>query len=369
MSFYSENSKMLSIHLHKQFGSFKLDIKCNIKQNFTALFGRSGAGKTTILNMIAGLCHPEEGSIKLHDRFLFDTRQDINMAPQQRGIGYIFQESRLFPHMTVRQNLEYGWKNVPEKRRKFQIDDIVEEMGLGVFLHRKPQNLSGGEKQRVAFARALLSSPDFLLMDEPLAALDQDTKLRFLLFLKKMLQNYQLPILYVSHDLINVINFADEIILIRNGQLLGQGPPNEMLDMMAGSESPNHQAIPNIFSAIVSKHDGERGLTHVTLSKLELLLPLIPDKIGNTITLNIPASEIILAKQKPNALSACNVLAGKLQAIHQPTGRFLAKVDIGIPLMVEITSGALKRLDIQKGDPLFLIIKASSFKKISRSTS
>ncbi|MFQ5825113.1 MAG: ATP-binding cassette domain-containing protein, partial [bacterium] len=202
---------MLKVNINKLISNFNIDFNVEIESAFTALFGPSGAGKTTTLNLIVGLMEPTRGEIILHDRILFSKEKKINIAPQNRHIGYIFQESRLFPHLTVKKNLEFGLHKIHENSRKFNFDEIVQVTGVGPLLNRVPEDLSGGEKQRVALARALLASPDYLLMDEPLAALDLPARLSFLKFLKKIHKQFDLPILYVSHDLSNVLNFADQV--------------------------------------------------------------------------------------------------------------------------------------------------------------
>lgn len=355
---------MLKAKIKKAFDSFVLDLNIEVEPAFTALFGPSGSGKTTTLNIITGLLKPDGGEITMDGRVLFSKEKKINLPPQKRNLGYVFQENRLFPHLSVEQNLYFGFKKTPSELRKFYFNEIIEVCGLVELLRRMPWELSGGEKQRVALARALLASPEYLLMDEPLAALDLPAKLAFLKFLKDIHKKYSLPIIYVSHDLSSVLNFADRVILIRDGKNIAYGPPYAMLDKMSAQPLLAHEDVPNLLEAQIRSLQPAKGLTLAEVGHLTFVLPFLNVKEGEKILLNIPASEIILAKEEPRALSASNVFAGKIHRIHHLGERILVDVDTGEHFTVEIVPATVERLELKVGDEVFLIIKASSFRRI-----
>ncbi|SMC97434.1 molybdate transport system ATP-binding protein [Desulfocicer vacuolatum DSM 3385] len=224
---------MIDIDIQRQQGDFQVNARFTGNDSgVTALFGPSGAGKTSIVNMVAGLTPPDAGHIVINERRLFDSSRKINLAPEKRRIGYIFQDGRLFPHLSVKSNLTYGMKQVPVSQRYIEFDTVVELLGIAHLLERRPAKLSGGEKQRVAIGRGLLSSPAMLLMDEPLASLDQDRKLEVLPFIRRMCREFSLPILYVSHSRDEILTLASRVILLRAGQTVESKNPTENLETL-----------------------------------------------------------------------------------------------------------------------------------------
>lgn len=216
---------MLDLRIRKNQGGFTIDAAFQSKgAGVTALFGRSGAGKTSIINMVAGLARPDIGRILLNERPLFDSEKGISLPPEKRRIGYVFQEGRLFPHLTVRANLGYGMDLIPPARRYADLDQVVALLGIEPVLSRRPAKLSGGEKQRVAIGRALLTSPSLLLMDEPLASLDAERKAEVLPFIARLSREFSIPILYVSHSLEEIMNLADTLVLMEAGRVVAAGP-------------------------------------------------------------------------------------------------------------------------------------------------
>lgn len=211
---------MLQVAVKKRLGGLALEASFQAPRGVTALFGPSGAGKTTLVNIVAGLMKPEGGRIALGDKTLFDSARGVDLPPEKRGVGYVFQDGRLFPHLSVKSNLLYGMRLLPPERRLLCLDEVVELMGISHLLKRRPANLSGGEKQRVAVGRALLAGPRLLLMDEPLASLDQARKDEVLPFLAKLPQKLDLPILYVSHSMREVRFLADRVIRLDQGKVL-----------------------------------------------------------------------------------------------------------------------------------------------------
>jgi len=220
---------VLDVNVRKTVGSFVIDASFMTEGiGVTALFGRSGAGKTSIINMVAGLAVPDEGRIVVDTRTYFDSRKGLNILPEKRRFGYIFQDGRLFPHMSVKGNLTYGMNLVPRSERYVELDQVVELLGIKHLLHRRPAKLSGGEKQRVAIGRALLTSPHLLLMDEPLASLDEERKSEVLPFIAQLPREFSVPILYVSHSVDEVLHLADNLVIIESGRVVAMGDGDEM---------------------------------------------------------------------------------------------------------------------------------------------
>ena len=213
-------SIMLDVRLEKKLGEFEIKTAFKAPRGVTALFGPSGAGKTSLVNLIAGLLKPDEGRIALGEKILFDSSRNIHLPPERRGVGCVFQDGRLFPHLSVKSNLLYGMRLVPPQRRRLGLNEVVELMGISHLLKRRPANLSGGEKQRVAVGRALLTSPRLLLMDEPLASLDQARKKEVLPFLARLPLELDLPIIYVSHSVAEVEFLADRVVKLSQGKII-----------------------------------------------------------------------------------------------------------------------------------------------------
>lgn len=210
---------MLSAKLKKHQGSLTIKADFEIGEtDILALFGRSGAGKTSIINMLAGLVVPDRGRIKMDNEWVFNSNLKINRSPQERRFGYVFQEGRLFPHLSVRSNLTYGMKLVPEKHQKFRLNDIVDLLEIGSLLDRRPSRLSGGEKQRVAIGRSLLMSPRLLLMDEPLSSLDEICKREILPFISSIARELAIPILYVSHSMSEINSLTNRVVTLEDGR-------------------------------------------------------------------------------------------------------------------------------------------------------
>lgn len=215
---------MLEVNVRKKLGEFLMNVIFSTDDSgITAVFGPSGAGKTSIINMVAGLLKPDEGRIYVDNQPIFDSRKKINVTPNKRRLGYIFQDGRLFPHLSVKSNLTYGMKLVPKKYRRLSFDKVIEILNLAALLHRRPAKLSGGEKQRVAIGRALLTSPSLLLMDEPLSSLDGQRKAEILPFVSKMQKESMIPVLYVSHSIDEILSIADRVVVIQSGEVAFSG--------------------------------------------------------------------------------------------------------------------------------------------------
>jgi molybdate transport system ATP-binding protein len=218
---------MLEVNVQKKLGSFSINVAFLVKApGITALFGPSGSGKTSVINMVAGLLKPDQGQISVNGNTVFDSRRGIDVPPNRRRLGYVFQDGRLFPHMSVKSNLTYGMKLTRKGEQGVSFDKAVDVLDLGTLLHRRPAKLSGGEKQRVAIGRALLTNPSVLLMDEPLSSLDEARKSEIIPFVLRMQKEFLIPALYVSHSTDEISSLADHVVVIQSGEVASNGKPD-----------------------------------------------------------------------------------------------------------------------------------------------
>jgi len=357
---------MIEIKLHHKLGSVVLDIDEFIPSSgITAIFGRSGSGKTSLINAISGLITPDQGKIVIRDKVLFDKNGKINLAIEKRKIGYVFQDARLFPHYSVKANLLYGVKG---HSALSTFNHIIELLNLNTLLSRYPIDLSGGEKQRVAIARALLSSPDMLLMDEPLASLDLPRKKEVMPFLEKMTQDINIPILYVTHSLSEILRLADHIILLEEGRVVTSGSLESVwgCDAMRPWQSFSEQS--SLFDASISQHHENYGLSKVNLNEnIALWVQHIDEPIGVSIRLQIRANDVSITLEKSNKTSIRNILPAKIKSVefvetkhgHQ---NIALKLDLGqhCVLQANITQWAFEELDLSVGQSVFAQIKGVS---------
>jgi molybdate transport system ATP-binding protein len=351
----------ISVQLRHDFGGFVLDVEFEIaKPGITALFGPSGSGKTSIVNAIAGLLKPQQGRIVIGDEAVLDTNASIFVPPRARRIGYVFQESRLFPHMSVESNLRFGWRRSAARADESEFARIVSMLGLEPLLSRRPLKLSGGEKSRVALGRALLSSPRLLLLDEPLSALDGARKTEIMPYLERLRDTAQLPMLYVSHSLDEVARLADDVILLNAGKVAAKGPVFDMLADLDISEltgTPSYGAV--IDTRVAAHRDGD-GLSVLAFDGGELIVPLLRAAVGSRLRVRIRAEDVMLATQEPQDISANNILRCTVMAIRE-TGASHADVQIqcgGARLLARITRASAKRLALSPGMDVFAISKS-----------
>lgn len=346
----------LSIKLQKGYGDFRLDVDLDFEPSFTAVFGHSGAGKTTMLNLISGLEKLDAGHVIWEENSLADSDLNVHVPPHRREIGYIVQDAMLFPHKTVRSNLNYGLANTPGEKRRFAMDDVLDVLGLKSFLDRMPDTLSGGERQRVALGRALLASPSLLLMDEPLAALDRMTKLRFLSYLGEVHAVFDLPILYVSHDITTIINFAKDAIVLDAGSVRAYDEARKAL--LDNAASAGSGEVENIFKAHISARHLGRGIAELDVGQFTLTIPDPGYAEGDAVMVEIPSSEVILATIRPEGISARNILNGSVRKIHMSGVRCLIDIDVGRQITAEILQYTKTELGLAVGMEVYVIIKA-----------
>ena len=347
---------MLTVEARHRQGNFALDASFTAEGGVTAIFGRSGSGKSTILRIVGGLLRPDHGRVRLDDTQLLDTGARVSVPVHRRRFGHVFQEPRLFPHLSVRQNLNYGHWFAGLSGDKSEFDRVVELLGLESLVDRRPGRLSGGEKQRVAIGRALLSSPRMLLMDEPLSALDDQRKAEILPFLERLRDDLEIPILYVSHSVPEVGRLADRVVMLREGRVDAIGTPSEILGI-ASIETGREAG--SVIAGRVLRRDAETGLFGIATRAGEVLLASEGLAIGKMVRLRIPAREVLLATQRPEGISALNVLEGHIAGIApiRPGTMDIRVLCGGDIVHAQITEASVKRLSLGEGSNVFAVIK------------
>lgn len=336
---------MIEIAVQHDFGGFALDVQFAARPGVTALFGRSGAGKTSVINAVAGLFRPARCRISV------DGKRLDGLPVHRRGIGYVFQDALLFPNMSVLQNLRYGGQ-VAEA-------EVIELLGIGQLLDRRPADLSGGERQRVAIGRALMSDPALLLMDEPLAALDAARKDEILPYLARLRDEARVPMLYVSHSLSEVAQLANAIVVLEAGRVVGHGPVD---DVLSDPGMVPHLGVRDAGAVLTGQVAGapEDGLTQVDVPGGALFLP---GKIAAAnVRVRIAAQDVILSRERPVGLSALNILSGRISALHTGDGPgVMVQVDLGqAHVLARITGRSARAMDLQIGQPVHAVIKTVS---------
>ncbi|HVI49809.1 MAG TPA: molybdenum ABC transporter ATP-binding protein [Candidatus Sulfotelmatobacter sp.] len=355
----------IELSLDKRQGDFHLDVAFRSEGGITALFGRSGAGKSSLVAMAAGLSRPDRGRIAVGGTVLFDSQTGVDLPPERRRVGLVFQDGRLFPHLSVASNLRYGENLVPAKERWASFARVVELLGIGHLLDRRPAKLSGGEKQRVAIGRALLSSPRLLLMDEPLAALDGARKKEVLPFIAMASREFSVPILYVSHSIEEIIELADHLVVLEDGKALAAGELEEVLCDLDLSSITGRLDAGSILLATVMEHVPTYAVTRLSLGDNFLNVPLIDAPVGARVRVRIGAQDVALALEKPRRTSIQNILAGSVSSLSStPDGQADVHVEVapngGGLLWTRITAIAAAELGLKRGDPIYALIKSAS---------
>ncbi|WP_343079887.1 molybdenum ABC transporter ATP-binding protein [Ostreiculturibacter nitratireducens] len=350
----------LCVSLRHRFRGFMLDAAFEAPPGVTALFGRSGSGKTTVVNAVAGLLRPDEGRITLDGTALQDSANGIWLPPHKRRIGYVFQEPRLFPHLTVRQNLLYGARLAPGAGgHGGDFDRIVGLLGIEALLPRRPGALSGGEASRVAIGRALLSRPRLLLMDEPLSALDAARKAEILPFLERLRDEAGVPILYVSHALSEVARLATTIVVLEAGRVVRAGPAADMLSDPAAAPLLGVREAGALLPARVVAHHAD-DLTELAVSAGRILLPRISAEPGTRLRVRIPAHDVILSRARPEGLSALNILPATVTGVKRGEGPgVIVQLRAGEDLILaRITRRSAEALALEPGTDCHAIVKS-----------
>ena len=356
----------LAVAIRHRLGAFELDVDFESEGRLTALFGPSGSGKTSVVNAIAGLMRPDQGRIEADGRVLLDTAKRLFLPGHKRRIGYVFQDARLFRHMTVRQNLAYGRFFAPRAERYADEAGVIALLGIGHLLAPKPDRLSGGVKSRVAIGRALVASPKLILMDEPLASLDEPRKAEILPYIERLRDETNVPIVYVSHSVAEVARLATRVVLLAAGKVVSNGPPADVLqrlDLLPDEQIGEGGAL---LDMTVVGHDEQFGMTALASPAGEMRIPMIDVPAGTPIRLRIRARDVMIATQRPVGLSALNVMAGRIVALD-PQG---ALVDIrldcgGRTVVARLTRQSAHSLDLDVGRDVYAVVKTVSFDSAS----
>ena len=352
----------LSVRARLVRGPFHLDVDFSAASGITILFGPSGAGKSTLLDCIAGLVAPDEGRISLAGEALFDSATRANVPAQNRRLGYLFQSSALFPHLTARQNIEYGIAHLPPAERNPVVTEMLKLFRIESLASRKPAQLSGGEAQRVALARALVTNPRVLLLDEPLSALDAELKNSIIADLRAWNASHEIPILYVTHDRAEVDALGERVITMDNGKIVQQGSPHAVLDAPRQQRLAQVAGFENILEGTVKEIRLDDGVMRVVLknSMTSIEVPLAHAKPGDDVRIAIRAGDILLALERPIGLSARNILHGTLKFVEQRSVTVICKIDAGAPFEVHVTLSAARSLALRPGRELWLVLKTYS---------
>ena len=351
---------LLTFNISKAYPTFALECEASFTSGVTALFGPSGSGKTTLLNCIAGLATPDRGQISFDGEPVYSSADRRNLPPERRGFAYVFQESALFPHMSVWANITFGYRLTPADRRTAEPERLVELLGLAHLLDRGTGNLSGGEAQRVALARALATSPRLLLLDEPMASLDAPFAGVIMQHLKRIKQELGTPMVYVSHSISEVLAIADEVLVLERGRAVVQGPPSQVLVNPGVEALADYATLENLLDAEVIDREGDDLVAQLRVGDIRLKTPDVDAGPGETVTVSIRAGDIIIALEVPSKVSAQNAVAGTVEEVHEVGNRVLVYIDVGTRLVAEITPGALRDLELKPGQRVFLIIKSTS---------
>jgi molybdate transport system ATP-binding protein len=349
----------LRAKLFKRFGSgFTLDIASEFGPGFHVLFGPSGAGKTTILDCLAGLTAPDSGNILLADRTLFDTETQIDIPTHKRRVGYVLQSQGLFPHLTVRRNIAFGFM----EREDPSVSILMKDLEIADFEDRKPVQLSAGQRQRVALARSLVTNPRYLLMDEPLAALDAVTKSTIIDVLRKWNEQHQVPVLYVTHDRDEAYSLGEHLLVIEEGKVVASGSPQEVMTAPVRNTIAQLAGFENLLKCEKISDHPDQGTMTCRISGTEVAMEAPLTRVaGREVTLGIRAGDILIAAERPQEISARNVLLGRVEAIEirGVLVRLLVNVK-GAIFEAHVTPAAQVALRLSGGKSVWLVIKTYS---------
>jgi molybdate transport system ATP-binding protein len=357
----------LKVAIRHRLGAFSLDATFETSGRLTALFGPSGSGKTSLVNLIGGLLRPDDGRIVADGRVLVDTAAGVFVPKHKRRIGYVFQDARLFPHMTVGQNLRYGRFFTPSSERYGDMDGVVELLGIGHLLDRKPGSLSGGEKQRVAIGRALLASPKLILMDEPLASLDDRRKAEIMPYIERLRDETKIPIVYVSHSVAEVARLATDIVVLDEGRAAAAGPTSDILqrlDLLPEEERGEGGAV---LEMQVAGRTEAFGMSTLVSPAGEIHVAGLDAMPGSTVRVRIRARDVIVATERPRGISALNILSGRIAALEAGGGHFAdVLIDCnGEAVTARITRQSAEMLGLAIGLDVFAVVKSVTFDRAS----
>jgi len=352
-------ANLLEAKFKMNYPGFNLDVELNLPaKGVTVVFGPSGSGKTTLLRCLSGLERAPSGTLKLDDQVWQD--EGIFIPIHQRKVGLVFQESRLFPHLSIQQNLLYGYQRTQSVERNLHLDEVVEVLGLAALLKRAPDKLSGGEKQRVAIGRALLTSPKLLLMDEPLASLDMQRKAEIIPFIKRIEDEFKTPIIYVTHSVDEVLQLVDTMVILQAGKVANFGPVQEVFSDVQLREVLGEEQLGAVLETSVAGHDEEFELTRLDFMGQTLNVPKQNIDVGQNLRVHIHSKDVSLSTAPPAGVtSVLNILQAKVAKIGTLGGYSVdIELDAGRPILATITRKSLANLNLKPGQPVYAHIKA-----------
>ena len=358
---------MIDVDIEEQLGAFRLAVRFAADAPIVGLFGRSGAGKSSVVNAIAGIAKPMRGAIRINGHVLFDSEQGVDLPPEKRRVGYVFQDPLLFPHLDVGANLFYGQRRRQPSERFIEPDRVIDLLGLRDFLQRKPRTLSGGEKQRVAIGRALLAQPRVLLMDEPLAALDVPRKVEILDYIERLRDELAIPIVYVSHAVAEITRLADTVVVLSDGKCLAVGDVEEVMGRLDLRPATGRYEAGSLVDARVLAHDVEHQLTTLGFDAGELHVLKLDVPVGERVRARIRARDVSLAVRRPEGISILNVLGGRVAGIREDEGPVVeVQVAVGAATInARVTRRSVQHLGLYAGQEIFALVKAVSFDRRS----
>ena len=373
---------MLSVRLKKQLGrlaaidaagsspsgpfadGFALDVEFAAPAGVTILFGPSGSGKTTVLRCIAGIVRPESGSIAIDDTLLFCSSRGIDLPVRMRGVGYVFQNLALFPHLTALGNIEFGIGGLDRHTRRRRALELMEALKIQHTAGRRPSEISGGEAQRVALARALAVRPRLLLLDEPLSAIDESTKTGIIADLREVNRDLKLPVIYVTHSRDEAVSLGERILIMDHGNIVAAGEPLEVFGTPVSKRVARLTGVENIFEGRVNNTNSLAGTTSVTVTdkygSCEIEAPAINREPGETLTIAVRSGDILLATSEMRNTSARNILPGKISSIDRASDRTLVNVASGVNWVVSVTREASVELGLTEGQHVWIAFKTYS---------
>lgn len=344
---------------------FILDVEGCINNGITGLFGPSGSGKTTFLHSLAGLIKPISGKIRLNDKTIFDKESRIFVSSKDRGIGYVFQDSLLFPHLSVEQNLKYG---ITKSNSEIPFEEIVDILEIGDLLNKKPSSCSGGEKQRIAIGRAILRSPDILLMDEPFSAFELRLRGNIIPYLNRINRKYGIPILVISHDLPDLMKLANTLIIVSAGKILGQGSYQSLILNEKCSDTLYNAGLTNVFKSevIADNNKYNNSIVHLKIGNIVLNAScdkeLVEHFAGSILNVSIRPQDISISLNHVSNISIQNQIPGVIKQFLDYPNHLLCIVDVGFILIVEVTKNSAKELNLEKDMNIFCLFKSVSMK-------
>lgn len=352
----------ISVDIAQRLGTFSLDASFESSGRLVALFGASGSGKTSLVNLLSGLSRPDSGHVAVDGRVLVDVEAGIFVPAHKRRIGYVFQDARLFPHLNVSQNLRFGRFFTPASERYADFDAVVDLLGISHLLERRPGLLSGGEKQRVAIGRALIASPRLILMDEPLAALDDARKAEIMPYIERLRDEIGIPIVYVSHSIAEVTRLATDIVALSAGKITAYGEARSVLTRLDPAAGEYDEASALIELEMIAP-DADHGLSLLRSDGGEWWLPKVDMQAGARARVRVRARDVTLATSKPQGISALNVIAVRIRAIENGSGsQALIRLDHGSEeLVARVTRRSVEMLALAPGQEVFAIVKAVTF--------